>query len=90
MTHCDELWSIIQRRLERQRWTHLRELYHAVEHALKLDQEDWLPDAPRSSAPKWRRNVGNVLQQRKERGDVEWRQPAQYRRAGTGLTSHVV
>lgn len=79
MTHSQELWRVIQKTLRRNRWTPLVELYVAVERDINLDREDFFPQAPGSPIPKWKRNVRNVLQQRKSRGDVDWDRDANYR-----------
>lgn len=80
MTHLDELWGAIRRVLQTSRWTRLADIYAAVESAVVLDAEDYEPDAPGSSQPKWKRNVRNVLQSRKVRDDVQWdKQSASYK-----------
>jgi hypothetical protein len=77
--HSDEIWMAIQRSLSAERWTRLSALYAAIERILQLDAEDFEPEAPGSSIPKWKRNVRNVLQQRKAWGHVLWERPALYR-----------
>ena len=72
MTHLDELWRAIRRVLQTSRWTRLPDIYAAVESFVVLDAEDYEPEAPGSFQPKWKRNVRNVLQSRKSRGDVQW------------------
>lgn len=72
MTHLDDLWPAIRRALRTDRWTSLSQIYRAVEQSVSLDAEDYLPDAPGSTGARWKRNVRNVLQSRKTRGDVQW------------------
>jgi hypothetical protein len=79
MTHCYDMWPVIQRRLKSDQWTTLQELYRAVQGKCALDAEDWLPAAPGSSDARWRRNVRNVLQQRRAAAQVELKRPAMYR-----------
>ena len=79
MTQSPEFWRVIQKTLRKDRWTPLEDLYIAVERTISLDREDFLPQAPGSSIPKWKRNVRNVLQRRKLRGDIAWDGDAHYR-----------
>lgn len=79
MTHLDALWRAIQKTLPRNRWMSLTELYRGVEARVSLDAEDFLPEAPSSDTPKWRRNVRNVLQRRKALNQVLWNGNAQYK-----------
>lgn len=61
------------------KWVPLNDIYSIVEHNLPLDREDYDWQSPTSSIPKWRRNVRNVLQYRKRKGDIEWDGQANYR-----------
>lgn len=72
MTHLDDLWPAIRRALHTDRWTSLSQIYRAVEASVTLDAEDHMPDALGSTGARWKRNVRNVLQSRKARGDVKW------------------
>lgn len=77
--HADEIDSILQGSMRRDRWYTLGEIYGFVEQSATLTPADWLPAAASTSAPRWQRNVRNWLQSRKKSGDVEWRRPAEYR-----------
>lgn len=79
MTHAVDLWSAILRVLPRDRWLPLDQLYKRVQAYVGLDDEDFMPSAPGSSEPKWRRNVRNVLQRQKKLGHVEWNRRGSYR-----------
>ena len=57
----------------------LQEIYGIVEERLTLDAEDFDPQSPTSDVPKWQRNVRNVLQYRKGKGDIEWNGDTMYR-----------
>src|SRR5690606_624484 len=59
-------------------------IYEVIERYATLDAEDLQPDAPGSNSPRWKRNVRNVLQQRKEQGDILWDGHGHYRLAGSG------
>lgn len=61
------------------KWVSLTDIYHLVECNLTLDQEDYEWQSPTSSIPKWKRNVRNVLQYRKRKGEIEWDGQANYR-----------
>ena len=87
MTHLYEMWPVIQRALAKRSVVHLRDLYAAVQAALCLDAEDMLPAAPGSTDPRWKRNVRNVLQQKRAEGKVEWLGAARYRLPGADSTS---
>ena len=79
MTTAEEMWRVISGWIPKQRWVDLTDIYSAVADHAKLDREDDDPDAPGSTAPKWKRNVRNVLQRQKRLGRVDWQRPARYR-----------
>lgn len=60
-------------------WVSIKEIYSIVENNFPLDSEDDEWQSPTSSIPKWRRNVRNVLQYRKGKGDIEWDGQGNYR-----------
>ena len=72
MPHLSEIWSCIRQFMPRRPWVSLREIYGIVEEKLTLDAEDFDPQSPTSDVPKWQRNVRNVLQYRKGKGDIEY------------------
>lgn len=72
MTRLPELWNAIHKYLRSDRWTHIRDIYAFIERTIRLDDEDFEPQSPTSPIPKWKRNVRNVLQYRKSKGDVQW------------------
>lgn len=72
MLHLAEIWSIIKKYMPRDRWVSVEEIRDLVESNATLDTEDFEPEAPGSNIPKWRRNVRNVLVQRKRKGDIRW------------------
>jgi hypothetical protein len=79
MTHLSAIWNCIQTNLPHRQWMSLAEIYSLVQSRLSLDHEDSLPQSPTSLSPKWKRNVRNVLQYRKETGEIEWDKEAHYR-----------
>ena len=79
MTHSSEIWECIQNHLPRRQWILLEDIYSLVETHLNLDPEDFEPQLPTSSIPKWKRNVRNVLQYRKGTAEIEWNGRGGYR-----------
>jgi hypothetical protein len=75
----DQIWSILVRHMIADRWYELGELYALVEANAVITAADCEPDAPRSTSPRWQRNVRNVLQRRKTMGDLEWDGRGRYR-----------
>lgn len=78
MIHLPEIWDIIQTQMPRERWVPLQEIYQIVERYGELDAEDFEPQSPTSDRPKWKRNVRNVLQRRKRKGEIQWDRHARY------------
>jgi len=79
MTRLSEIWLCIRQCMPRRQWVSLQEIYGIVEERLTLDAEDFDPQSPTSDVPKWQRNVRNVLQYRKGKGDIEWNGDTMYR-----------
>jgi len=69
----------LEKKLSKEKWTSLEEIYRIVERNSNLDDEDLEPQAPGSDIPKWKRNVRNVLQYREKTGEIEWDGEAKYR-----------
>jgi len=78
MTHLPEIWDLLQTYMPRGQWVSLEQIYNLVERTWTLDNEDMEPQAPGSDIPKWKRNVRNVLQYRKNRGQIQWDGNAHY------------
>ncbi len=72
MTHHDTIWNTMKRFCPKGKKITLSEIYEIVESHIDLDAEDYYPQAPGSSVPKWKRNVRNVLQKRKKAGEIIW------------------
>ena len=79
MTHASQISDALDLWIRRGRIYTLDELYSFVAQHCDLDSEDQQPQAPGSTIPKWKRNVRNVLQRRKNR-DIEWLGGGRYRR----------
>lgn len=79
MTHIPEIWKCLKTKLPRGQWVDLQAIYSLVQCHLPLDREDNEPQSPTSDIPKWMRNVRNVLQYRKGRGEIEWDGAGKYR-----------
>ena len=73
-----DIWDIIQAKMLRGRWVSLEEIYQMVEKHWNLDAEDFYPQSHTSDIPKWKRNVRNVLQYRKNTGEILWNREARY------------
>ncbi len=78
MLHSREMWNIIKSHMPRGQWILLSNIYDLVERYGNLDAEDLKPQAPRHNIPKWKRNVRNVLQ-RKKNIEIQWDGNAKYR-----------
>ena len=72
MIHLPEIWEIIQKYMPRGMWIHIHKIYEMVDKHSDLDDEDFYPQSPTSNIPKWKRNVRNVLQYRKETKELKW------------------
>ena len=72
MTRLPQIWETIQSRMPKGQWVSLDEIYQIIERNCKLDEEDFNPQSPKSNIPKWKRNVRNVLQYRKETKEIKW------------------
>ena len=72
MIHLWTIWSCIKKRMPRGKWVDIGDIYDLIEKNNSLDEEDFEWQSPSSSIPKWMRNVRNVLQYRKSKGEIEW------------------
>ena len=79
MTHLPEIWDCIKNRMPKGQWVALADIYHLVENTLDLDKEDHECQSPSSDIPKWKRNVRNILQYRKNTGEIEWDRQGNYK-----------
>ena len=79
MIHSSEIWDCILNKLPRDKWVPLEDIYRLIECNLHFDDEDYERQSPKSEAPKWKRNVRNVLQHRKTSGDIEWNGRGRYK-----------
>lgn len=79
MLHAGEIWRVVRESMEPGTWVDITEIYKLVEEHLTLDAEYLMAAAPGHSDVRWRRNVRNVLQQRKRSGALEWERPGRYR-----------
>lgn len=78
ITKLQEIWDVIDYGLPRDEWIPLQNIYILVETKLELRPDDFLPSAPQNEEPKWMRNVRNVLQRRKTKGDIAWDKNGKY------------
>ena len=72
MIHLPQIWDLLQLHMNTDAWYPIETIYQMIEEHYQLDDEDFEPQAPTSSIPKWKRNVRNVLQYRKTKGDLLW------------------
>lgn len=79
MLQAAKIWDTIVKHMPRNQWFHLQDIYTLVDKNVQLDNEDFEPQSPTSDLPKWKRNVRNVLQSKKQKGDIEWDGKSHYR-----------
>ena len=78
ITKLNEIWETIDSGIPRDEWIPLQDIYTLIEKDIRLNPDDFLPAAPGSDDPKWKRNVRNVLQHRKTNGDIAWDKNGKY------------
>jgi len=83
MLKSDDIWQLILEYMPKNEWVGLSDIYLTIEANVSLDDGDLnqvFKDDP-SDRPElvWRRNVRNVLQQKKGRADIEWDGEGHYR-----------
>ncbi|GAA5521506.1 DUF3883 domain-containing protein [Aliifodinibius salicampi] len=83
-TTQESLWQPIKKALSHDGWTKLQSIYSTVETEIDFDDEDLQPEATDSSQPAWKKNVRNVLQSQKSRGEVLHQRTAKYKLPTTG------
>jgi hypothetical protein len=79
MTTLTEIWQCLTTTMPQGRWLALSEIYQLIENNMRLDKNDYNGQSPISDIPKWQRNVRNVLQYRKNTGEIEWDGKAHYK-----------
>jgi hypothetical protein len=79
MLHQPDIWQIIKDNLPNDVWVTLQDICKIIESNVTLDDEDFEPQSPSSEIPKYKRNIRNVLQYRKRRGEIEWDGDAKYK-----------
>ena len=72
MIHQSEIWEIILKHMPGGKWISVSKICLIVESYANLDREDYEPEAPGSSIPKWRRNVRNALRHYKRKNEIHW------------------
>jgi len=73
MIAARQVWGIIQGHVPRKKWVSSDDIYAIVELHGKLDKEDRKPLSSRSSIPRWKILVRNVLSNRVRRGRIRSR-----------------
>ena len=71
MTRHGEIWPVLGRVLDDKKWISVAEIYDRLARELRLSDEEF--------DSRWKRNVRNVLQRRKARGDILWDRHGKYR-----------
>lgn len=79
MIHLPKIWTCIKGKMTRGEWVDIENIYGLIEKNNSLDKEDFEWQSPSSSIPRWKRNVRNVLQYRKNKGEIEWNGQRGYR-----------
>ena len=65
------MWAIMERLLPKGTWIHLSFIYSVIEKEANLIKEDYEPSsANKHSDYRWKRNVRNILQDRKTTGRI--------------------
>ena len=80
MISQQQIRDVLQRRMQLGCIYHLRELNAIVEEWCSLDDEDYDPQAPGSTIPKWKRNVRNVLKKDRRPAWIIYHGSAKYER----------
>ena len=78
MTKSKEIWDCIKTTLPKGSWFYLDDIYNQIKNSICLANDDYEPEAPGSNIPKWKRNVRNVLQYRKNSGQILWKAKCKY------------
>lgn len=82
MNRHGAFWEIVRTyALSTNEWTALTDIYEVVRRRYALGPEDWAPYRPSHSEPRWQRDVRNVLQRRKRKGEITWDGDVNYRLA---------
>ena len=79
MIRHPEIWKILVSKMPHDKWVSLHDTYQLIERYGDLDEEDAEPQSPGSGIPKWKRDVRNVLQYRKNNREILWDGKAGYR-----------
>jgi hypothetical protein len=80
ITRMPEIWAKMIEKMPKDRWISLAQIYGIIERNIDLKPDDFLPAAPGVSGDsKWKRNVRNVLQDRKATKEILWEKPAKYK-----------
>ena len=73
MIAAGQVWGIIQGHVPKKQWVSSQDIYAMVELYGGLDEEDRLPQSPRSITPRWKVIVRDVLTNRLKKGKVRSR-----------------
>ena len=73
MIAARRVWGIIKGHVPRKQWVRSEDIYAIVELHGKLDDEDREPRSLRSSTPRWKTLVRNVLANRVKKGRIKSR-----------------
>lgn len=72
------MWSVMKSRLPVNRILDISEIYSVVENNLSLTPDDFVPSSKWTSEPRWKRNVRNILQNRKSTSQIIWLKNGKY------------
>jgi hypothetical protein len=72
------MWDLMHRRLPKNEWVGLQDIYILIEKEIDLVPDDFEPAAPTTPTPRWQRNVRNILQYRKGTEEIIWSGDARY------------
>jgi hypothetical protein len=72
------MWELMRNHLPKGEWVSLTDTYSLIEKGIDLQPDDFEPAAPPRPAPRWQRNVRNILQYRRSTGEIKWSRDARY------------
>lgn len=77
-TKQKEMWKVMEATLPRNTVISISDIYDAVENNINLTTDDMVSSSAQSSDPRWKRNVRNILQNRKTTSRIIWLRDGNY------------
>lgn len=70
MINSSEIWNCLKTHLSKNECITLQNIYKIIQKMIDLDSEDMEPESPNSNIPKWKRNIRNVLGNKRLSGHI--------------------